>query len=254
MGDNRGVSDLVGFVLTVGIILTGVGIVATVGVDQVERIQGTQDVENAERAVTVLAGNVEQLQESRATVLTSELAVHNGRLAIGAGAGPSNLTIDVSGTDVTLGERPMRTISYRTGDTRIVYEGGTVIRDNANGESIAVREPPFTCSSNRAVISFVEIHEEDTGQGYSGATASITTRTNESRILFPRNRSGEDSLGESTGVTLTVNSDHEAAWSETLRGAGWELTGTPGEYECTGESTNTPVFVRKTIVDISINR
>ena len=59
MGDNRGVSDLVGFVLTVGIILTGVGIVATVGVDQVERIQGTQDVEFHVDLTNLSTGNAD---------------------------------------------------------------------------------------------------------------------------------------------------------------------------------------------------
>jgi len=253
---NRGVSDLVGFVLTVGIILVGVGIVATVGVDQIERYQGTQNVENAERAITVLAGNLEELQESRATVLTSQLAVHNGRLAIDAGngpTGPSNITVDVNGTDVRLEKEPLRTISYRTEDTQVVYEGGAVILDNPTGDSITLREPSFICSGERATVSFVSIHASDVGQGYSGATASITTQVNETRLHFPVNRSGPDSLGDSVGVNVTISSSHEAAWRDTLEGRGWQNESTisdPVKYECDASS----VFVRQTVVGVNVDR
>jgi len=259
---DRGVSDLVGFVLTVGIILAGVGIVATVGVDQIEEIQGTQSVENAERAVTVLAGNLEALQESRATILSSELAVHNGRLSVGTESGPSSLTVDVAtsgGADFTAVDNlEMRTIGYRTDDARILYEGGAVIfNGSSRGASVLLRDPAFVCSADRAVVSFVTVNEDGVGQGYGGATASVTTSVNESKsqVHYPANRSHDEpyTIDDATGVNVTVDSRRAAGWRTALSNQGWdEEVTTPSSvtYSCDVDQ----VIVRQTVVEIAIER
>lgn len=250
---DRGISDVVGFVLTVGIILIGVGLVGTVGVEQIEQFEGAQSVQNAERGMTVVAGNLESVQESGAVVLTSELAVHNGRLATGTGSGNSELTVDVLGPDVTIPPQTyqMRTLSYTAEDTSIVYEGGALIRDNPEGEDIPLRGPAFVCSDDRALVSFTTIAASDAGQGYSGSTATIRTRINETRIRYPAERVGPDSLGESEGVVVTINSQHDAAWNRLLTEAGWTQTG-PSQYRCDA-SGSLPVLVRQTVVDIDMS-
>ena len=252
--NSRAVSDIVGFVLTVGIILVGVGIVATVGVDQIEGLQGTQHVENAEGAITVLGGNLDQLQESRATVLSSEIAVHNGRLAIDDGSGTSELQIDVHNTTFGTETHAMRTISYSTDDTSVVYEGGSVVLDNPEGDSIPIRRPAFLCGEERAVVSFVTIHDSYLGQGYSGATADVTTRLNETLIHYPKNRTGTHTLNNSEGVEVTVNSEYEAGWRTSLVEENW--TNPSGNtFVCEPDGGGTmPVIVRQTIVDVTVSR
>jgi len=250
---DRAISDIVGFVLTVGIILIGVGIVATVGVDQIAGFQGTQNIENAERAMTVLDGNLDELQESRATVLTSQLAVHNARLATNdATGGTSNLSIDVLGDGNPSTDYPMRTISYRTDDTRVVYEGGAVVLDNAEGEPISLRDSSFVCTDDRAIVSFVTVAADDAGQGYGGATATITTGLNETRIHYPDVRSGSGSLSSSDGVAVTVDSNQTPAWRNSLTDNGW--TNPSGStFECVPPSGGTmPVFVRQTVVNVEM--
>jgi len=251
---DRAISDIVGFVLTVGIILIGVGVVATVGVDQIQGFQGTQNIENAERAMTVLDGNLDELQESRATVLSSQLAVHNARLATNdARGGTSNLSVDVLGDgDPTVNDYPMRTVSYRTDDTRVVYEGGAVLLDNAEGESISLRDSSFVCTDDRAVVSFVTIAVDDVGEGYGGGTAAITTSLNETRVHYPDARSGAGSLSSSDGVAVTVDSNQSAAWRDSLTANGW--TNPSGStFECVPPAGGPmPVFVRQTVVDVEL--
>lgn len=253
--DERAVSDLVGYILTVGVLLLAVGVVSTVGVDQIGDARELQDVETAERAVTLLAGNFEAIQESRASVRTSDISATTGQIDIVAGGGSSNLTINVSGTDVGPTDVSMGTLAYRVGETTVVYEGGAVILDDPRGSPVIVTEPRYLCSDGRAVVSAVTLQGPGANSSLAGGTASITARLNESRIHFPANRSGNDSFDESTGVNVTVNSEYEAAWETYFQDSDREWTKTgPSTYRCEAPSGTMPVYVRQTVLDVTARR
>ena len=138
----------------------------------------------------------------------------------------------------------------------VAYESGGVYLDTFQGDSLVRAEPSFVCDGERAIVSVVTLQGPAAGGSYGGANADIVARTNESRVLFPRNRSGVDSVAESTGVNVTVDSAYEGAWRAALLdgGQGWNQT-EPSRYRCEPDSgTTMPVYVRQTVVDMSLRR
>lgn len=247
----RAISDLVGYALTIGIILVGVGIVSTVGVEQIARVQSSQNVQNAERAATVFAGNLNELQESRAVVRTSELAAYSGRVGIGTGSGPSEIEVNVTGTDFHE-SYPLRTVTFQVEDTVVAYEGGAVLLHDPRGSPVPVREPAFTCDEDRALVSFVTLDGPGLGRSYSGGTGEVTAWLNNSRNRFPMERSGSNSLNDSNGVNVAVDSEYQEAWGTFFDGDWTQVD--PTTYRCAPSGGGMPVFVRQSIVDVVVRR
>lgn len=254
----RGVSDLVGYVLMVGVILVGVGLTAGLGVDHLERAQLTQNSNSVEQAMELLADNLEELQESRSTVRTTTMSLNRGQVVIAAGSDPSAVAVNVTGTGATNEtlDVDMGAISYELDDAVVAYESGGVYLDSFQGSTLVRAEPSFVCDGERAIVSVVTLQGPAAGGSFGGANADIVARANDSRVLFPRNRSGVDSLGQSTGVNVTVDSAYEDAWRAALLEGDqdWTQIG-PSRYRCEPDSgTTMPVFVRQTVVNMSVRR
>ena len=259
-GSDRAVSDLVGYVLMVGVILVGVGLTAGLGVDHLERAQLTQNSNSVEQAMELLEDDLEELQQSRSTVRTTTMSLNRGQVRIAAGSAPSSVAVNVTGTGATNEtlEVDMGAIAYELEDSVVAYESGGVYLDTFQGNALVRAEPSFVCDGERAIVSVVTLQGPAAGGSYGGANADIVARTNESRVLFPRNRSGVDSVAESTGVNVTVDSAYEGAWRAALLDGDqdWTQSGTnPARYRCEPDSGPTmPVYVRQTVVDMSVQR
>lgn len=255
-GDDRAVSDLVGYVLMVAVILVGVGLTATVGVDRLEQAQLSQNTQGVERGMQLLEGNIDEIQSSRAESRTTTLSLSSGRVTINATDAPSSVLVNVSGTGDSPTRYRMGAITYRFDDGVVAYEGGGVFLRTFRGNPITSAEPTFICDDDRAIVSIVTLQGPAVNNSYGGAEADVVTRRNASRVLFPINRTGADSLDESTGVNVTVDSAHASAWRRYLLGGDqeWvEQSGPPNlQFRC--EPTTGLVYVRQTVVNVSVRR
>lgn len=256
--DDRAVSDLVGYILTVSVLLLGVGVVSTVGVDQIERAQGTQNEQSVEGAMLLLEGNFDEVQESRAEVRSTTLSLNTGQVHILAGSGSSAVSVNVSGVGDTNETYDMGAIAYRLDDATVAYEGGGVFKNTTRGNALAQSDPSFVCSGDRAVVSIVTLQGSAEGQSLGGGTASVIARENVSRVLFPVNRTGPDSIGESTGVNVTIDSEFNEAWKGYLLSAdqNWfEIDpSTDNKYRCEASGSTMPVYVRQSVINVSSRR
>lgn len=255
---DRALSDLVGYVLTVSILLLGVGVVSTVGVDVIDRAQGIQSAQSVESGMLLLDANVDEVVESRAEVRTTTLSLATGQVGIVTGSAPSTVTVNVSGIGDTPTTYDVGTITYRLEDATLAYEGGGVFKNETRGNAILRAEPTFHCSADRAVVSIVTFQGSAAGRGLGGATAGISTRENASRVLFPINRTGPDSIGQSTGVNVTIDSAYEDAWRDHFLSddQAWvEDPATDDKYRCEATAGSTmPVYVRQSVLNVSVGR
>jgi hypothetical protein len=258
--DGRGVSDVLGFVLTFSIVLVSVVGAATVGFDQLEEFQTSEQITNAERAFRLIEQNFDQIQQSQAETRRSEINLHQGSLRlVEPPPGNSEITVTVSGTGVSR-TVPLNVLRYEIDDTRIAYESGAVFYSDRNRNDVLEDGPELFCRNRgsapgRAIVSTVTVQANGSSQ-YGGGIIGITGERNESRLLFPRNRSGADSVDESTGVTVQIDSQFDEAWEQYFldQASGWtNVTGSPNTYECT-DSDGIEVYVRQTKLDVRFAR
>lgn len=240
--DDRGVSQTVGFVLIFGILITSVGIVSTIGFDQLDTIRQNEQDRNAQRGMDLLAQNFEEIHQGQTTVRSGEFEITQGSL----GTLPESqsairvLVSDTSGPQDDYEERiPLNALVYSFDDTAIAYEGGAVVRRDQGG-AILHQQPSFVCTEKQALVSVVTIDTDGQRQVGEG---SVTTRLrkNESTIRFPMNRTGENSTQGRANVTIEIDSEFDEAWARHLdEDTEWDSVGSlaNNKFACEGPSGN----------------
>lgn len=228
---DRALSDVIAFVLVFAIIIGSVGLLYTVGFSSMEDYQEGQQLQNAERAMSALADNFNDVQNDRSIQERSgELALREGTVTIDDGP---EMTID-NGTesrDLTLGS-----LVYRHGSTAIAYEAGGVFRgDNGDpNQSVVVDRPQITCRDDTAIVSVLEIESSDSGSFQSSGGVELSIVESETSV--------ETYSGD---VEISVNDSlFQNGWDSVFEHGEWDENS--DEYECDVSS----VTVRTVSVDI----
>jgi FlaG/FlaF family flagellin (archaellin) len=252
--ESRGVSDLVGYVLMVAVILVGVGLTATVGVDAIDQARMNQQTQSAERGMELIDGHVDDLQQSQAAVRSTELALGRGQLSVNGSDARSAITVNVSGTGDSPTRYSMGALTYRHGDAVVAFEGGGVFHRSPRGNPVAAAEPTLLCDDDRALVSLVSLQGRALGHSYGG-DVTLVLREHNSSVLFPVNRTGAESQAEATGVNVTIHSEHASAWNETLRdGSQWQASSDPAGPRLRCAPADGTVYVRRTVINVTARR
>ncbi|ELY87606.1 hypothetical protein C483_16943 [Natrialba hulunbeirensis JCM 10989] len=239
--DNRGVSEVIAFVLVFGIILSSVALLSMTGFQAMENYQENEQLQNAERAMDALAENYNDvLQYSAIEERYAELSLREGTVSTGSSGTGLNITVGdtVVKEDLDIGEENTDYINlgefaYTTGSDTIAYDGGAVVRESEYGSAV-VRQPHLKCSDDRAIISLVTVDADERSIQSSdglGFTMAVENRTSK---LYPA--SGDD-------VEIQVDSPTaETAWEDHILERGnWD------KGECSADE------VLVTVVEVSID-
>ncbi|WP_226006145.1 DUF7289 family protein [Natrinema salinisoli] len=248
--DTRAVSDVLAFILVFGIILSSVALLSTMGMQTMTDYQENEQLRNAERGMEALTVNFNDvLRYGGIEKRYGELSLREGRASTGASGTKLNISIDDndpihdsdsrfddygSGETADLGE-----FAYTSDGTRIVYEGGGLVRQEESGTwSHVLKRPQLRCGSDTAVVSLVTVSADEGSiqtSGGLGFTMSVENRS--SKVYTERDR---------VNVSV-VDTEYDAAWNSTLEGGDWERTGTTGtcEFDDSGR-------IVVTIVDVDV--
>ncbi|WP_335999244.1 DUF7289 family protein [Halorientalis halophila] len=242
---DRAVSDVVAFVLTFGIIISGVTIVYIGGVGALGDLRENEQVNSGERSMRGVAETMEDIHRKNVPGRSVEIGVDGGQIDLVdssmtftvefASRSPESDTIDVN----ALVYQPS------SGDTRLVYEGGAVIRDERQG-FVMTHPPVFDCSDAAALVSVPRLDGD------------ISVSTGGNLELFGERDSSNTGLhlpeGNPSNVeTVTVDVSDTAvpdSWSRYFEREGWTDEG-GGEYSCEGDGGGLERgYVRRTTIEL----
>lgn len=268
---DRGVSDLVAFVLMFGIIITGVGAVSLGAFGNLTEFSDREQVENSERGLTAMASTLDRFHRQSDTY-RSEI-----KLAIGGSSSylnESSVTITVEdssgsvvydngGDDFAVNSLEQR-FDRSPDDVVVSYEGGAVYRRPGFG---ARYSPSLRCDtsgqSDVAIVSFVTLN---------ASNFRITQDYQQDTTLNPRSLPGESPVADLDttllfrarldevnrtreyieGSDLTVNIDvsdtaNPVQWEDYFQNSDWAWSGPTGE--CRDVDA---VLIRQTVVRLSL--
>ena len=230
---DRGVSEVIAFVLVFGIIFGSVAILSMTGFQAMESYQETEQLQNAERAMGALADTYNDVMryggiEER----YGELALQGGTVVTGSDGTQLNITVGGDHLEnsshfdeeefesvadegvVSLGE-----FRYEHGSDEVAYDGGAVVRaSERNGEtdSVLLEEPhlKYNNETDTAIISLVSVDADDRSirsDENLGFTMSVDERSSATADI--------DS-NENLSIKLEGEPRYEGAWEEELED--WE--------------------------------
>lgn len=230
--DDRGVSELIGFVVVFGIIISSVGLLYMTGFQAMGDYQEHEQTKNAERAMDALAENFNDIVKNDGVRYRSgELALREGTIS----SSDMDTNLNVTGESTTEWVNASGSFVYEHEGTEIVYEGGAVIRSTDNIDW-TVRNPPIRCADDDdvAIISLVEL---------DGDGSSITAQGSQEVTAI---QSGTETVRFTDNVSIFIDSPREEAFDRTLTASGWATGSGDGEYVCDTEEA----VVRKTTINI----
>lgn len=232
---DRAVSDVLGFVLIFSLVLTSTVVVVVAGIGGLEDAREAERVSNAERAVDVLADNIDDLAVRRAPARGTEFSLSSGTLTFGAETRMSVL-VWRDGTQRLVAEAAMEPVVYDFGDERVVYEGTAVFRESSGGAAV-VRRPRLSVDDEAAVVTLV---------GTEGFGAS---RGGEGRVLVRTlvdDRDAETVRGVTNATVRVRTTESRApAWLRALEAS------TPGDGACSLDADTVECVVETETVTVT---
>lgn len=242
---DRGVSDVIGFVLVFSIVLTTMALVYSTGFASLDQTRSAERVDNAERAFDVLADNFEELGDGAAPSRSTEIKLANARLVFGDRYRTRTV---VDGTiKATAAPRPL--LYQADGDSQVVYEQGAIIRVEGD-ESVMLRQPDYLFGPNRTVIRHIEPQGDPDSIGGSATVLVRATRND------PFTAYENSSMTSPVTFELNTTEARADAWEryldrETSGGCTASVTNATADVatvECTHETDQ--LYVTRTEIDV----
>lgn len=232
---DRGVSDVLGYVLIFSLITASVGLVYTSGYGALNDARNAERFNNAERAFDVLDSNIDDVVFGHSPSRATELKLSDATIGYGEPV-VVNISLD---TGESLQTR-LDPVVFAIGDDReLVYSNGAVIR--TDGSNSVMRSEPRIRFGDRTMISIIETRSRS--QAISGS----------SRVLIRTVASTQDvyNYTDASGyeVTLNVTTERTDAWKRYLETeTGNDCTVSGGTVTCSYEADS--VFVQVSTLDV----
>lgn len=206
---DRAASEVLGFALVFGLVITSVAIVSVAGLGSLQSTRDAEQLNNAERAFDVLSDNMADMYERGAPSRATEVALGNGQLYTGDNV-TINVTVVDSGSTKTI-TRTVRPIIYRgNNDGQLVYEGGAIFREERES-GLVNEQPPIQISDDRAYIQIIAARSANT-ESAGGSTVLVRSNKQSSKLAIHDNDQTYDE------IYVNVTSPRADLWGEFLAG------------------------------------
>ena len=254
ISDERGVSDVVGYVLVFALVTATLTAVFAVGFVGLEERQNAERVENVERAFDVLDDNIRDIQRYEDPSRATEIRLSGGTMSLET---HTTVVLEYENETTAFEERlPMSTLTYTNDETTLAYEGGAWFR--IDGGRATMRSPPrFVAAGEQIVLPVVRLLQRDDQPSIrSDGTVQVDTETRGTRTL-------RYAAQDSEHVTaIRIESPYADAWkahfemlngSEGGLGSDIENVSAPGDGEVVVDiEPDRTVYLRVIGVDVSL--
>jgi flagellin-like protein len=194
--DKKGVSEVVGYLITFGIVVAAVGVIYASGMPIVDETQEKSAFQSMETSFTTMQSNIKKVAFGQSPLRTMKLNLIKGSIGTNDDAGYITVTTDnPSSYNFSFGN-----IEYTIDSRNVVYELGAVIESTPGG-SIIISDPPIFYSSGNVFISVINV-----SGGFSAGGGIVDMHMQHYNTTPPIHE-------ENVDVTIDVTSSYQSAWN-----------------------------------------
>lgn len=160
---NKAVSEVIGYIIVMGIVLTAIGLIYAEGPGMVQDAQEHEHLNNVHQTFVILQNNLDQIVQREVPSRGTELRMVDAELHTQDVALLNTTTTGGQCDDIELDSpEPVYvesdSVTYEFGDNRMVYENGAVIRGQPGRPHVMMEEPAWRFDSDNEpqVIRTVE--------------------------------------------------------------------------------------------------
>lgn len=208
--DERGVSEVVGVVLLIGIVVLGLTAILLIGGPQLTDQQERAEVSQAEQSLTQFDSEATRVATGSTATQRVDLGLRGNRGTLDVQNETGRITVEYDsffdpGNSTEVMNTSMGTVIYESGDTTVGYQGGGVWRSDGN-RSTVISPPQITFRNG--TLSMPVVKTTRGGSVYSDV--QITPRGATQR--FPTANATNRVQGNKA-VTVTIESRYCSAWA-----------------------------------------
>jgi hypothetical protein len=208
-GKNKGVSEVIGYLLVFSIVVTIVSVVYASGMPVVEQTKESSALQSMETVFLTMQSTIKKVALAQSPVRTMKLNLVTGSMSASESAGDITISTNVSPPIlISFGN-----ITYTLGSRRLSYENGAVI-EHSPGGNIIVSEPlifftNYSGSDNTYIlISVINASGTcSTGGGIANMQMRQSDPNNDTKVVYD----GSEAVVEY--VNISINSPYALAWS-----------------------------------------
>ena len=213
LNSDDAVSEVLGYILIFGMVVTMVGLIFTVAIPLMEDSQERAYIESIKRGITVLDSKASMVALGESPSQTINIDSKGGIFGVNESASYISIVMNETGTpifDGTLG-----TLTYELDGTVIAYEGGGVWMKYPQGGAIMLSPPEFHYNGETLTLPIIRLlgNEHTSGIG----TVQFKVAKDNSQIRFPNsgiNTSFINPVAGSRDIQITITSDYYKAWAK----------------------------------------
>jgi hypothetical protein len=210
--NDSAVSEVVGFIIIFGIMLTGIGLITMYGYPMLMEQQQNTNIRNMERNMIVLQNDLKSLTYKNVPYQETTLQVAGGTLSVNPGALTSSFAVHIKGyPDPVI--PPLGEIHYdsQDGTTTISLENGAVhTRLWSSNGSAMLSEPRwfYDPSTKTFVMTFISIDSSN----YLAQTGIGTVRM---KLIDANEQEYPITTGDDVTITYNpdIKNDYHIAWN-----------------------------------------
>ena len=237
--NDKAVSEAIGFILILGIVISGIGLVTLYGYPVLVKEQSNTDVKNMERAMIVIQNDMKSLCFKNVPYKETALQVSGGTLEVIGAAEGATPAFEISGSGFDTMTFSPGALVYRSdrGTEVITLENGAVMtRQEGAAGSAMLAEPRWfydidttTGSPIKTFVVYIMNITTDEPMAKSGmATVRMSLEKTNTTVYAPPGGAFE------VEVTYPEDADNSVAWENYLTGGSLKMSSSGGTYTLSG--------------------
>lgn len=220
-GQDRGVSDALGYVFVFAIITITIGLIYASGITGLTDVQQNEQTDNVQQAFEVLDNNIQDLTQRGAESRATEMKLSGGSITVGQSVilhvktNSTQPTVCNETRPTTISTRP---IVYQKDGEEVIYSIGAVFRSDGTNSAMVSR-PEWVVGDENSIISMV-----------TTTTAGSTSTGGHTSILVVAKKQGRslrctfEEPSTPVRVNVTIESARAPAWEQYFDDQGYDVT------------------------------
>jgi len=211
-------SEVVGYLIILGLTLTGISLITLVGVPSIYKMQEMVSVRNVEQAFTILDSRASQVSLGESRMQRSDINLGGGSMIVKPNSSEKSFVLIElkSGSNVTKSiPIEMGKTVYMLGEREIAYEGGGVWSKYPAG-SVMLSPPEFHFNGVTLTLPIVNISGNSSIGGKGSASLKIEKVNNDGNTtkIYPNSTLTNPIPDNVTKVNITIYSKYYDAWAD----------------------------------------
>lgn len=210
--DERGVSEVVGVALLIGIVVLGMGAILLIAGPQLTAEQTAAEVSQVEHSLTQFDSEAARVARGGTDAQRIDLGLraNSGTLDVDSKRGHITIEYRESFEDdpPPIVDRPLGTVRYENGDTTVGYQGGGVWRSDGN-DSVMVSPPEFFYRDETLSLPIIT-----TQRGGSVHSDVLIVPGENSTERFPDADQNRTNTLDTGMLKITIESQYFSAWAQ----------------------------------------